>query len=432
MRGYACASIMFCLALIMAPTSAQQGIPSWVGRAGGFGAFANSDPFGFMSALLKLPIEEQRVFLTIIGSQLQDQMGMECNIFGGSRSCVEISADSMFAKVCKGHELKVDCAHADALSHAEVDPVAAFEHDLSSRQLKLLQETCPQCLENQRKMWCTQTVPACGSFESAVEGAILPALAKVSAAKDHEKDIFDSLADAVPDLADALALSLPCREMCEATVSTCSCAPRQATFGQLLDQLVDRLDDGDILGKLPEEFSRAVFGQLHERPVCELFAWSNTTGFSGACEQLPASCSLDKAWCDGSSGGAHTEAFQQLMASQIAKTLFGIAGDSSKGLWTQRQTVLDKADDKQVQKLADKYILHDQAGRHESASRSTAAAVLSGMLGMCLMMAAVAAAVFVFRRRQQAAEETMPIRRDGYIPMMDTNSNSDHAPEAAL
>lgn len=41
-----------------------------------------------------------------------------------------------------------------------------------------------------------------------------------------------------PVLADVMARSLPCREMCEALVSTCSCS-KERKFGDILQTVLD-------------------------------------------------------------------------------------------------------------------------------------------------------------------------------------------------
>jgi hypothetical protein len=48
-----------------------------------------------------------------------------------------------------------------------------------------LESACPECFENQRRFWCGQTVPKCGSFQASVELAVLPALALMTEAQDR-------------------------------------------------------------------------------------------------------------------------------------------------------------------------------------------------------------------------------------------------------
>lgn len=68
-------------------------------------------------------------------------------------------------------------------------------------------------------------VPRCGSFQSSVETAVLPALAVMTAAQDEGRTQVEALGEAIPLLVNASALTLPCREMCEAVVQTCRRAP---------------------------------------------------------------------------------------------------------------------------------------------------------------------------------------------------------------
>lgn len=48
----------------------------------------------------------------------------------------------------------------------------------------------------------------------------------------------EALASVVPQLLDQLALTLPCREQCEATVDSCSCADHELTLGEVLDDVL--------------------------------------------------------------------------------------------------------------------------------------------------------------------------------------------------
>jgi hypothetical protein len=55
--------------------------------------------------------------------------------------------------------------------------------------------------------------------------------------EDKGKTKVGSLAEALPSLQQAMALSLPCREMCEAVQASCGCGQAR-TFGELLDAYV--------------------------------------------------------------------------------------------------------------------------------------------------------------------------------------------------
>jgi len=195
---------------------------------------------------------------------------------------------------------------------------------------------------------------------------------------DNGKNQLAALGAATPLLANAMALSMPCREMCEAVMSSCSCG-KERTFGELLQSVIDdqnlvrcpgvssntvetpllslnhdaacldhvavarrvvwikptafmKLDrmvpagSGDARPasavqksqqRIPPNLSKLIFGDLLEQPLCSLFASSSTPGFSGHCDALPTQCSNEKHWCqDGNPGPALV---QQLIAGQIAK-----------------------------------------------------------------------------------------------------------------
>ena len=57
-----------------------------------------------------------------------------------------------------------------------------------------------------------------------MESSILPALVAVDTARNSGKTGINALAAAVPVLLNTSALTMPCREMCEAVISTCSCS----------------------------------------------------------------------------------------------------------------------------------------------------------------------------------------------------------------
>ncbi len=58
----------------------------------------------------------------------------------------------------------------------------------------------------------------------------------MSDALGRGKAADEALSSAMPQLVDRMALVLPCREQCEATVDSCSCADHELTFGELLEQ----------------------------------------------------------------------------------------------------------------------------------------------------------------------------------------------------
>jgi hypothetical protein len=85
--------------------------------------------------------------------------------------------------------------------------------------------------------WCVQVLPECGSFRDFVHQAIFPAALKIKKAEDAGKPKIAAVSAAVPDLLKHILQTMACKEMCEATVNTCSCkAPGGAlTFGQALE-----------------------------------------------------------------------------------------------------------------------------------------------------------------------------------------------------
>lgn len=84
--------------------------------------------------------------------------------------------------------------------------------------------------------WCVQVLPECGSFREVVHKAILPAALEMKKAEDAGKPRIAAVSAAVPGLLEHIMKTMACKEMCEATVNTCSCKSpgKGLTFGQAL------------------------------------------------------------------------------------------------------------------------------------------------------------------------------------------------------
>ena len=205
---------------------------------------------------------------------------------------------------------------------------------------------------------------------------------QISDAVDKGKNQLAALGAATPLLADAMALSMPCREMCEAVMASCSCG-MENTFGELLQSVIDDSNQVSCLDtvtrtlctphcnaamvaarvtcwvpsslyqqlvttwsspaaeqpgaavsaqrssqRIPPNLSKLIFGDLLQQPLCSLFARSSTPGFSGHCDLLPAQCSDEKAWCQAGNPGPAL--VQQLIAGQIAKVSTAIIAASQQ------------------------------------------------------------------------------------------------------
>ena len=194
-----------------------------------------------------------------------------------------------------------------------------------------------------------EQVPKCGSFSTTVERALLPAIAAIDSARDYGKTQLDALSDAVPLLLNASSLTMPCREMCEAIVSTCGCN-KQTSFGKLLEAWMSGTSKFPAgRNALPAGFAAGAFSKLYNLPLCSLFSPSTAKGFTGHCQVLPKTCSDPQLWCEEQNSGAMV--VQELMAAQLAKSLFGWAGS----LFVDQQQMLDDADDEDVKNLLSSY-----------------------------------------------------------------------------
>ncbi len=123
--------------------------------------------------------------------------------------------------------------------------------------------------------------------------------------------------------------------------------------GKLLDAWMTKGSKlSDRRNALPAGFTAGAFSKLYDMPLCSLFSPSTARGFSGHCEALPKTCSDPQQWCHGD-GDQNNGAMvvQELMAGQLATSLFGWAG----GLFTDQQQMLDAADDEGVKNLLSDY-----------------------------------------------------------------------------
>lgn len=188
-------------------------------------------------------------------------------------------------------------------------------------------------------------VPKCGSFSVTVEKAILPALAAVVQAREDGETHADALSRAMPILLAAFGLAMPCREMCEAVVTSCNCN-NDYTFGKLLKAWLDSAKSSSGSAQpLSTDSAASILSNFYDKPLCSMFASRAKAGFSGHCYDLPTACSNPDQWCNGD-GGANKDIMvvQELMAAQLATALFGVAG----GLFDDEQEMLDTSGNENV------------------------------------------------------------------------------------
>ncbi|KAL3161829.1 hypothetical protein ABBQ38_008919 [Trebouxia sp. C0009 RCD-2024] len=305
-----------------------------------------------------MPVEEQQALLLLAGATLQQKNNLACNPLGGVESCMTLPADSRFAELCPGHDLKVDCAYySDDLLEVNLDPGSELKQLLEARGLQGLQDSCPQCFQNQQKLWCAQTVPRCGSYQENLVGLLLPALAQAITAQESGQTQHEALSSVMPPLLKAASLSLPCREMCKAVTTTCACG-QERSLGGLLDKVMDGLLPDQ---ELPEDFSQQVFGSLYDQPLCSLYSPGDAQGFTGPCDLLPASCTHNSTWCNGGTN-PDSEAVEELMALQLTKAMFVWVGSHTSGLFADGMELIDDADSSGERSIEDKYTGHSSEG----------------------------------------------------------------------
>lgn len=384
-----------------------------------YGQQARSNPLDFVVELSHIPLPQQRLYLMLVGEGLKSRQNLPCNPFGGMGACVPVNASSKFASLCHDYDLKVDCVYlSEEMVDVENDPTDDLVKAMKERGVDNLRGACTSCFDNQRSFWCAQTVPKCGSFSTTIERALLPAIAAIDSARDYGKTQLDALSDAVPLLLNASSLTMPCREMCEAIVSTCGCNT-QTSFGELLEAWMSSNSKFSAgRNAVPAGFAAGAFSKLYNLPLCLLFSPSTAKGFIGHCQVLPKTCSDPQLWCGDQNSGAMV--VQELMAAQLAKSLFGWVGR----LFVDQQQMLDDADDENVKNLLSSYT----PGAKKQRGGSSVALVLVSTVA-CLVLVAACVLIWykygsMFVRGRSASNE------GGYVSLGPVESHGAYEPPA--
>ncbi|KAK9813568.1 hypothetical protein WJX73_007727 [Symbiochloris irregularis] len=366
-----------------------------------------------------MDLEAQKLYLRTTGAAMQQQSKKECNIFGGEASCMQLSKDSDFGHLCPNHDMKVDCAYyTDDEIEINEDPIAAVQRTMDAKGLGSLKNACPTCFNNQRALWCAQTVPKCGSYSTIIENTILPMITRVTQARQQGASAVAALAPVVPELLQATSLSMPCREMCEAVVSSCSC-DREQHFGPLLEDFINNQLQSGM--KVPQALTMQLFGSVYNLPICSLYGNASNPNFGGTCTH-PASttCEDRSRWCGTSPSGNNSAALevQELMAGQVANALFGWIDAPGNDLFSDARGLIDDADDKDQTELENKYLKRpgqNNNGRHTSKAGAIAHWVAFG--AVVALAAGGGVAFWQWNRRQNASKE-------GYLAMTGTEEDA--------
>ena len=229
------------------------------------------------------------------------------------------------------------------------DPVAALKAEVALQPGASTSE-CPACTANVRAQWCTAAVPPCGSFDTNVVGALLPAISQAAAVRARGVDPAVAVAAVLPGLLQRVALTLPCRRFCQvhtrsaccpfplwrddpapspihgghffiqpwqhqvenilsaspllhaphqAVIASCACG-QAATFGAVWGRMSGAGGAAPLPGLPPlPPLPVALLGPLLNRPVCELYADEAAPGFTGACPAAPPNASCGTGFCVG-------------------------------------------------------------------------------------------------------------------------------------
>lgn len=174
-----------------------------------------------------------------------------------------------------------------------------------------------------------------------VHKAIFPAILEAKNDEDEGLPESTALAASIPHLVEAMSKTMACREMCHATVATCSCGNATLTFGEALEN-AEVNDEGFAelgLQMLGQNFSDTLFAEIWDKPVCDIFTSKDDPEFAGECnaDVIKADTCSSDAFCDGLSEKKKTSA-ESVIATQIARSVFGFV-DGPGGILAQGQSV---------------------------------------------------------------------------------------------
>lgn len=359
--------------------------------------FAGPNPMPLidgLSRLVKMSPEERHDALELLGEFTKSQLHGHCNAFGGKEACVAIEPGSAIAKLCPDFEARVDCIYySEDMLDMRQTPVDKFKADLQARGLKDLEKYCPQCLDNLHKLWCAQALPKCGTFDALLDATMFPALELAASLPAGDSEAPPQLPDGwAADFQRNVSLVLPCREMCEAVVGTCSCG-RQKTFGSVVSSL---LPDHPLVQGSP--LVKVVMAALEQQDICSVFAYRGERGFQGHCMELAGSCHKQQEWCSHEGEVEGEDDPDQLMLGPVMKSIFG---------W--EVTPPDNGD---------KYVVHSGDGDDGGSGTSTTVVILSVLLALSMGTLLTLGGVWYWHNY---------IRRDtlDYVSMVELNDQLD-------
>lgn len=380
-----------------------------------YGQTTQQDPFEILDSLESMNKETQLAFLESFGETISQEAGLTCNIYGGKESCVQLSSDSEFARLCPDHDLKVDCAYSVmAAQEAQLNPVRDIKRALEAAKEQDIEADCPECFKNQLHWFCASLFPKCGSVRASTETQLLPIISEIVKVGSEGKDPGEALSSVLPMIMKARSLTLPCRQMCLDMMDTCACGERK-TMGQLLETY----SDAQTGEPLPAAFSMQLFEGVKNTSFCDLFSPASAPGFAGTCQTLQKQCSDREGWCQP--GNPVPGVAAEIMAGQLADSLFG-----QMDSWNPDHSsaaVTTAAGTPKVEALEEKY-LRDASGAPSASQGSTGKGILIGV--SCTAVAAIAGLGAAFwwtsvrnRRSQENANYIAMTENDGLLSSTD-------------
>eukprot|EP00249_Psilotum_nudum_P000993 c13235_g1_i1 orf=338-1528(-) len=349
---------------------------------------------GVLHDAADLPIWSQKVVLRTFGEAFVKNGITQCNVFGGPGACITVSEGSRYREFCKSANTEVDCAfEMEVLEEVSSDPDSIMQHRFAGEGY----EPCASCYASLQRFWCAQTVPTCGTFDKVLD-EILPVISSTILKKGSAAI---TLQKAMPRILRAASLGLPCKEMCQAIIGSCSCG-QIFSIGEVIVLLQSKGTGASYSMNMSASTARQLFRKVWNMPVCDIFSEEKTPGFSGVCEVSEESSSCE--WCKQKRKPGPAS-FMQIVA-QISQL---VSGMMQGGL----EEVLILASKEKKQKPfwswnQDLYLSKEQGGGHVGAGV---------VLTLFVIFAIVAfTAAIKYNRNRPIPSQYIDLNSMGYTP----------------
>ena len=150
--------------------------------------------------------------------------------------------------------------------------------------------------DNLKELYCAETVPPCGTFETHVENTFVPLLRAVVDAEQNGGDaaaVQAAAAAVVPKPAKATSLVAPCRRGTARRSRHLAAAGRSRRSAPLS---IDSRRREKRLPALPQGALNALLSSIRDTPLCDMYSDEHEEGFVDPA-QIPRSPEDQCGWC---------------------------------------------------------------------------------------------------------------------------------------